>query len=121
MSMGIAALTAEALCACAATGVDLEVYRELVSKGGANSGIFQMIVPKALAGDLTGLPFSVANARKDLRYYTHLAEQLPLVSLMADAAHQSFVQASNLGFADKLVPSLIEAQEALHRIRIVAR
>lgn len=121
MSMGIAALTAEALCACAAAGVSLEVYKDLVSKGGANSGIFQLLVPKALAGDFTGLPFSIANAQKDLRYYTHLAESLPIVSLMGEAAHQSFIQAANLGFADKLVASLVEAQERLNGLQIVRR
>jgi 3-hydroxyisobutyrate dehydrogenase-like beta-hydroxyacid dehydrogenase len=121
MSMGIAALTAEALSACAAAGVSLEVYKDLVSKGGANSGIFQLMVPKALTGDFTGLPFSIANAQKDLRYYAHLAEALPIVSLMGAAVHQSFVQASNLGFADRLVPSLIEAQEKLNGLEIVRR
>lgn len=121
MSMGIAALTAEALCACAAAGVSLEVYKELVSKGGANSGIFQLLVPKALEGDFTGLPFSIANAQKDLRYYTHLAESLPIVSLMGEAAHQSFIQAANLGLADKLVASLVEAQERLNGLTIVRR
>lgn len=121
MSMGIAALTAEALCACAATGVSLEVYKELVTKGGANSGIFQLLVPKALQGDFTGLPFSIENAQKDLRYFTHIAESLPIVSLMGTAAHQSFVQAAKLGFADRLVPSLIEAQEKLNGLQIVRR
>lgn len=121
MAMGIAALTAEALCAGAAAGLDLERFAEIVGKGGANSGIFQLIVPKALAGDLTGLGFAIGNARKDLRYYTHLAEQLPVVSLMGEAAHQSFVQASRLGFEDKLVPSLLEAQEKLNGVKIVSR
>lgn len=121
MSMGIAALTAEALCACAAAGVSLDVYKDLVSKGGANSGIFQLLVPKALQGDFTGLPFSIANAQKDLRYYTHLAEALPIASLMGEAAHQSFVLAANAGFADKLVPSLIEAQEKLNGLQVIRR
>jgi 3-hydroxyisobutyrate dehydrogenase-like beta-hydroxyacid dehydrogenase len=118
MSQGIAAMIAEALTACAATGVDLEKYAELVSAGGANSGIFQLIVPRALDGDLTGLQFSIGNARKDLRYYTHLTESAGVPSLMGEAAHQCFILASALGFDDKLVPALIEAQEKLTGIRI---
>ena len=118
MSQGIAAMIAEALTACAATGVDLEKYAELVSAGGANSGIFQLIVPKALDGDLTGLQFSIGNARKDLRYYTHLVEDAGVPSLMGEAAHQTFMVASALGLDDKLVPALIEAQEKLTGLEI---
>ncbi|MEO6394567.1 MAG: NAD-binding protein [Devosia sp.] len=44
MAMGQAALIAEAVSACKATGVDLTKLYEVVSKGGANSGIFQMIM-----------------------------------------------------------------------------
>ncbi len=47
MAMGQAALIAEALCACAATGVDLHEFYDVVSAGGANSGIFQLLMPKA--------------------------------------------------------------------------
>ena len=37
-----------------------------------------MIVGKMLeGGDLTGLKFTLVNAMKDLRYYTHFAESLP--------------------------------------------
>ena len=48
ITMGYAALISEALCACAATGVDLKRFSDVVSAGGANSGIFQLIVPKAI-------------------------------------------------------------------------
>lgn len=121
MSQGIAAMVAEALAACAATGVDPQRYAELVSAGGANSGIFQLIVPKALAGDLTGLQFSIANARKDLRYYTHLTEEAGVASLMGEAAHQSFVLAAGLGLGERFVPALIEAQERMTGLTIAGR
>ena len=92
---------------------------EVVSAGGVNSGIFQMMFGKMLEGDLGGLKFAIANAQKDLRYYTHLAESLPVPSFVAEAAHQSFVQAANLGFGDKFIASLFEAQERTANVRIV--
>jgi 3-hydroxyisobutyrate dehydrogenase-like beta-hydroxyacid dehydrogenase len=92
-----------------------------VSAGGVNSGIFQMMVGKMLQGDLAGLKFSIANGQKDLRYYTHLAESLPVASFVAEAAHQSFVQAANLGLGDKFIASLFEAQERLGQAPIVPR
>ena len=36
-------------------------------------------------------------------------------SFVAEAAHQSFVQAANLGLGDKFIASLFEAQEQLNR------
>ena len=40
-------------------------------------------------------------------------------SFVAEAAHQSFVQAANLGFGDKFIASLFEAQERTAQVRIV--
>ena len=120
LTMGQAAMIAEALCACAATGVDLGRFSEVVSAGGANSGIFQLIVPKALEGDLTGLQFSLANAEKDLRYYTHLTEAVPLAGHLGGAVHQALVQGRKLS-TDGFVGDLIAAQEALNQVAILER
>ena len=68
-----------------------------MSAGGANSGIFQMLAPSALAGTYDGLKFGLDLARKDLRYYTHLTEHLGLPSYLGETVHQSFVLASALG------------------------
>lgn len=121
MSQGLAVMIAEALAACAATGVDPRKYFEVVSAGGANSGMFQMIVPKALEGDLSGVQFSIDNSRKDLRYYTSMLAGLGVPSLMGDAAHESLVLASAMGLGERFVPSLIEMQEKLANVEIVDR
>ena len=42
-------------------------------------------------------------------------------SFIGEAAHQSFVQASNLGLGDKFIASLFEAQEQTAQVRIVPR
>jgi 3-hydroxyisobutyrate dehydrogenase-like beta-hydroxyacid dehydrogenase len=95
----------------------------VISAGAVNSGIFQMMVGKMLEnnGDLTGLKFTLVNAMKDLRYYTHFAESLPVCGIVGEAVHQSLVNANLLGFGDKYVPSLIEAQEKLAGVKIVPR
>ena len=121
MAMSMAAAIAEAVAVAAKAGLQLDKLFDVVSAGGVNSGIFQMMVGKMLQGDLSGLKFSIANAQKDLRYYTHLAESLPVASFVAEAAHQSFVQAANLGLGDKFIASLFEAQERTGNVRIVPR
>jgi 3-hydroxyisobutyrate dehydrogenase-like beta-hydroxyacid dehydrogenase len=122
IAQAIAAATAEACAACAKSGVSIKKLHEIISAGAVNSGIFQMMVGKMLeSGDLSGLKFTLVNAMKDLRYYTHFAESLPVPAIMGEAVHQSLVTANLLGFGDKYVASLIEAQEKLAGVSIVPR
>jgi len=108
ITMGHAALIAEALCACAATGVDLGKFAKVVGGGGANSGIFQLIVPKILeSGDFSGLNFTLANAAKDLRYYNRMVADVPLTAPMGPAVLNSLVSALNSGFSDGLVGHMV--------------
>ena len=122
IGQAITTATAEALAAAAKSGLSIRKLHEVVSAGAVNSGLFQMMVGKMLdGGDLTGLKFTLVNAMKDLRYYTHFAESLPVSAIVGEAVHQSLVNANLMGFGDKYVPSLIEAQEKLNGIQIVGR
>ena len=121
LAMAIANASAEACAAAAKSGLSIRKLHEVVSAGAVNSGIFQMLVGKMLDGDLGGLKFTLVNAMKDLRYYTHMAESLPVSAIMGEAVHQSLVNANLLGFGDKYVASLLEAQEKLNGVKIVPR
>jgi 3-hydroxyisobutyrate dehydrogenase-like beta-hydroxyacid dehydrogenase len=121
MAMTIAASIGEAFAVAAKAGVRLDKLFEVVSQGALNSNIFQMIAGGAIQGDLTRMKFSIANAAKDLRYYTHLAESLPVPSQIGEAVHQSYLQAVALGLGERLLPSMIEAQELLTRQDIIRR
>jgi len=101
-------------------GIDLRQLVALISAGAVNSGLFQAMA-KTLDGDLGGLRFELDNARKDIRYYTHLAEALAVPTLVGEAVHQSLALASALGFGQRYVPSLVEAQEKITGAAIVPR
>ena len=120
IAQAICTATAEAFAVGQRAGVDLGKLVELVSAGAVNSGLFQAMA-KTLHGDMAGLKFELDNARKDLRYYTHLAESLNVPSLVGEAVHQSLALASALGHGNKYVPALVEAQEQLTGARIVPR
>ena len=121
MAMTIAASIAEAFAVASKAGVRLDKLFEVVSQGALNSNIFQMMAGGAVQGDLTRMKFSIANAAKDLRYYTHLAESLPVATFVGEAVHQSFNQAVALGLGDRLLASMIEAQEKVNGMQIVKR
>jgi 3-hydroxyisobutyrate dehydrogenase-like beta-hydroxyacid dehydrogenase len=120
IAQAICTATAEAFAVGQRAGVDLHKLVELISAGAVNSGIFQMMA-KSLQGDLGGLKFELDNARKDIRYYTHLAEGMAIPTIVGEAVHQSLALASALGHGRKFVPSLIEAQEQLTGATIVPR
>lgn len=121
MALTIAASIAEGFAVAAKAGVKLDKLFEVVSQGALNSNIFQMMAGGAVKGDLTRMKFSIVNAAKDVRYYTHLAESLPVASYIGAAVQQSYSQAVALGFGDKLVASMIEAQEKANNLRILER
>ena len=119
MAMSFAASIAEAFAVAAKSGLDLNKLYDVISAGGVNCGIFQMMATKTLKeGDLTGFKFGIANAQKDLRYYTHLAEMVNVPSLVGEAVHQSLAMASALGQGKKFVPALVTAQEKLTGAKI---
>ena len=120
IAQAICTATAEAFAVGQRAGVDLQALVDLVSAGPVNCGLFQAMA-KTLKGDLGGLRFELDNARKDVRYYTHMAEGLAVPSVMGQAVHQSLVLASALGHGRKFVPSLVEAQEQLAGTRLVPR
>ncbi len=120
VAQAICTATAEAFAVGQRAGIDLHKFVELVSLGPVNCGLFQAM-GKTLLGDMKGLLFELDNARKDVRYYTHLAEGLAIPTVMGEAVHQSLAIASALGHGKKFVPSLVEAQEQLSGATIVPR
>ena len=120
IAQAICTATAEAFAVGQRAGVDLRQLVALISAGAVNSGLFQAMA-KTLDGDMTGLKFELDNARKDIRYYTHLAENLSVPTIVGEAVHQSLALASALGHGKGYVPSLVEAQEQLTGARIVQR
>lgn len=120
IAQSICTATAEAFAVGQRAGIDLNNLVELISLGPVNNGLFQAMA-KTLKGDMKGLLFELDNARKDVRYYTHLAEGVSVPSVMGQAVHQSLSIASALGHGKKFVPSLVEAQEQLSGAVIIPR
>ena len=114
VAMAHAAVCSESLAACAKVGISRETFFQLVSAGGANSAMFQMVVPKALKGDLTGLLFTLGNAKKDIGYYQQMVAATSMAGPMGAALYQVLVQANALGLGEKFVPSLLEAYERVN-------
>ena len=120
IAQAICTASAEAFAVSQRAGIDPKRLVDVVSAGGVNSGLFQAMA-KALSGDMAGIKFELDNARKDVRYYTHLAEGFAIPSIVGQAVHQSLALASALGHGRKYVSGLVEAQEQLTGAQLVPR
>lgn len=120
IAQAVCTATAEAFAVGQRAGVDLRKLVELVAMGPVNSGLFQAMA-RTLDGQMDGLKFELDNARKDVRYYTHLAEGLAAPSVVGEAVHQALAIASALGHGRQFVPALVLAQEQLTGAHIVPR
>ncbi len=117
IAQAICNATAEAFAVGTKAGVDLRQLVSLVSAGPVNCGLFQAMA-KTLDGQFDGLKFELDNARKDVRYYTHLGEGLGIPTVVGEGVHQSLALASALGYGKGFVPALVQAQEKLNQIKI---
>lgn len=118
IAQAICTSAAEAFAVGARAGIDPKKLIDVVSAGGVNSGLFQAM-GKTLSGDMAGLKFGLDNARKDVRYYTHLAESNNVPSVVGEAVHQTLALASALGYGGEYVPSLVRAQEKVTGVKLV--
>lgn len=118
IALGTAAAVAEGIATAARAGVDMTALRDVVSSGGANSVMFERLIKVPLANDDTAAKFAISNAAKDLRYYTNMAENLPVAGFVAEAVHQTFIMALNRGYKDKFVPRLVDLICEVNNIKL---
>lgn len=117
LGMTIAATTSEVITTGRAAGIDLEKFRELVSAGILNSGMFQNIMRYPLEGDASGLQFALANARKDVGYYQDLTKSVGVTSPVGSGVFQAFAQAVAHGYGGEHVPHLVDAMASLNGLK----
>lgn len=117
VSQAVCTATAEAFAVGKRAGVDPRRLVEVASVGALNSGLFQAMA-KTLDGNMEGLKFELDNARKDIRYYTHLAESFAVPTVVGEGVHQALSLACALGHGKKFVPALVQAQEQLNQVKI---
>ncbi len=106
ISIGTCAIISEAVATAAKLGVDMRKFYEVISAGGANSRMFQMVMPWVLEGDDSHLKGPLRIAGKDLRFYTKLAEQAPAAAFIAQAVYQTLHLCNVRGHGERYLPVL---------------
>lgn len=106
MSIGNCAIIAEAATTAAKMGVDMRKFHAVISAGGANSKMFQMVAPWLLEGDDSHLKGPLRIAGKDLRFYNKLAEQAQVASFIGQAVNQWLQLCNARGHGERYLPVL---------------
>lgn len=65
-------------------------------------------ITNAVDGDANKLGFSIANARKDLGYYSNMVDGLDVPSFISPATRHALTLAVAQGYGDKDVPVMVD-------------
>lgn len=114
ISMGTLALLAEAYTCAGKAGINREVLTQVLATGGGDSVVLKRLQTFLESGQPGSMLFSLINASKDLRYFTHMAEDLQVGAFVGEAVHQTFLTAANVGGGEKMIPELLNVLARMH-------
>ena len=106
VSLGFIALLSEAAACAERSGIDADVFVDVLASGGGGGAALERVGPYLLSKDTSALRFSMANAKKDLGYYGAMATDIGAVRDIGDAVQRTFDQAVEQGGPASLVPEL---------------
>ncbi len=106
VSLGYAALYAEALALAQKVGISPARFDSVIRNGRMDCGFYQTFMRWTLEGDRDAHKFSIANALKDMTYLEAMADSVGMANPLGNAAKNSFAGAAAAGKADQFVPML---------------
>lgn len=106
ITLGNCAVIAEAVATATHLGVDLNTFYQVVSSSGANSRMFQQMMPWALEGDTSKLQGHLETAMKDVTYYSTLSKRAEVASFLGSTIFEIYRYANNKGYGRSFVPRL---------------
>jgi 3-hydroxyisobutyrate dehydrogenase-like beta-hydroxyacid dehydrogenase len=118
VTIGMATVIAEAFVTAAKLGVDLGALASVLSAGGADGRMWQMLKPWILEGDDSRLRGPIRIAAKDIRTYGRMAENAGVSAFVAQSVNQTLRLALNQGHAETFLPVLPGILAELNGTRI---
>ena len=109
----------EAFAVAAKVGADPQTLVDVLGAGMFDNQLLA-IMERTLHGDYDGMTFLLANARKDVRYYTRLAGEQGVPAVVGDGVHESLALACAMGVDQEFVPSMVKGQARLNSVEIAA-
>ena len=107
-AMTTACAMSEAFAMADKAGLSREKLYDVMSAGPRRSGMMDFVKAYAVDGDPMKLAFSITNARKDIGYYSTMADDLGVTSVMSTSAKQALGTAKGTGHVDNMVPQMVD-------------
>ncbi|MFM7009155.1 MAG: NAD(P)-dependent oxidoreductase [Betaproteobacteria bacterium] len=107
VSLGSVTLLAEAAACANAAGIPAQTLVDVLAMGGGWGAALERLKPFLLAGDTSGMRFSVANTLKDLTYYNQMALDLEADRTIAASLKKTLEIACTDSDPQKLLPELV--------------
>ena len=120
VSLGYAAIYAEALALASKVGISPERFDSVIRGGRMDCGFYQTFMGYMIDGNREAHKFTIANAFKDLTYLESMADAAKLVNPMGNAVKNSFAMAFAGGGngPEDYVPHLVEYVGRANGIRL---
>ncbi|HEX4766537.1 MAG TPA: NAD(P)-dependent oxidoreductase [Lichenihabitans sp.] len=106
LSMGYAALYAEALAVGAKAGLAPKVFDSVIRNGRMDCPFYQTFFKYVIERDRNAHRFTIANAHKDVTYLAGFAQALGIANPVGAAVRNSFALAIGTGHGEDYVPML---------------
>lgn len=121
ISLGYAALYAEALTMAQAVGIAPERFDAVIRNGRMDCGFYQTFMGYTLDGNKDAHKFTLKNAFKDLRYMESMASAAGIANSMGNAVKNTFGLALANGGEDLFVPMLPELVGKLNGVDLAPK
>jgi 3-hydroxyisobutyrate dehydrogenase-like beta-hydroxyacid dehydrogenase len=121
ISMGYAALYAEALTLAEKVGITPARFDSVVRGGRMDSPFYQTFMRYTLEGDRDAHKFTLQNAYKDMRYLESMADAAGIANPMGNAVKNAFGLAVATGKGQDYVPMLAENVAAANGVKLTRK
>ena len=88
---------------------------DVMSAGPLRSGMMDFVKGYAVDGDPAQLAFAIKNAKKDVGYYTAVADEMGKLSIMSQGAKQALGLAVAQGRGEQMVSETVDMFAELYR------
>lgn len=108
VGMTMACAMSEAFAVADLAGLDRSMLYNVMSAGPLGSGMMDFIKIGAVDNNPGNMAFSIANAGKDVGYYTKMADDFGVPSLMSPSVKSTLGLANASGYGEKMVPEMVD-------------
>ncbi len=116
ISLGYAALYAEALTLAKAVNISPDRFDAVIRNGRMDCAFYQTFMEYTLRGDKSAHKFTLGNAFKDLRYLESMSDDAGITNSIGNAVKNTFALALHHSSPDNFVPMLAEHIAALSQV-----